>query len=144
MEADFKRQNLDPRSYAIVKIAVKWSGDVLTEGFTPFPKKMLRVMGELFPDNPSIEELAALLAIADFKREGATRSPSFDYLAFLAGMELEDFKGAIERMVAREWITYERVDDARSKEGYEFDTSPLMKKICELAPPEEESDESPF
>jgi len=69
----------------------KWPAAVLGEGFVPFPKRLIRCVHEILKGPDAMKELAALLAIVDFKRPNLTRQPSRAFLAFLAGLEEQEF-----------------------------------------------------
>jgi len=51
-----------------------------------------------------MKDLSALLAIVDFKRPNLTRTPSLDYLAFLAGLDEDEFKASLRRLQARGYV----------------------------------------
>ena len=99
----FVRQYID-RLRLPPQVVEKWDRDVLGEGFVPFPKKLLRTMHKIFADTDSIKELAVILAIVDFKRPNLTRLPSLEYLAFLAGLEEEEFEKILLRLEAKGFI----------------------------------------
>jgi hypothetical protein len=100
----FERQYVPPEKMPPTLVA-KWSADALVEGFVPFPKKLVHCLSKLWPDSGGIKELAVVLAIVDFKRPNPTRFPSMDYLAFLAGLETEEFKTLLDGLVAKGWIS---------------------------------------
>jgi hypothetical protein len=106
------------------QVVEKWSPSVLNEGFVPFPKKLLRAIHRIFPDDDSMKELAVILAVVDFKRPNASRSPSLEYLAFLAGLEEDEFKAALSRLERK---TYARVSN--DSKGLEVSLDGLLKKI---------------
>jgi len=80
------------------RISEKWSPTVLEEGFVPFPKKLVRCIPRLFGYPEGAKDLAAVLAIVDFKRPNLTRLPSKAFLAFLAGLEEAEFSAALDRL----------------------------------------------
>lgn len=81
----FKR----PTVTSIPEAAIaKWSGDILSEGFVPFPKKLLRTLGQTF-NEPAYERLQVVLAIVDYIRPSLTNPPSVEYVAFVAGLTPE-------------------------------------------------------
>lgn len=99
----FNRQKVDP--FRIPEaIRAKWSNSVLEEGFVPFPKKLLRSFHEICSGEQGIKELCILLAIVDYKRPTLSRLPSFEYLAFLAGLEEPELKSIIAKLEDRGWI----------------------------------------
>jgi hypothetical protein len=73
-------------------------------GFVPFPKKLLRAMHRLFSGVDSAKDIAALLAIVDFRRPNVTRRPSLAYLAFVAGLDDEEFRAALYRLEAMGYV----------------------------------------
>ena len=76
----------------------KWHGPaLLSEGFVPFPKRLLRSMDALWPGDRSIQQLAVILAIADYRRPGI-RPPSAGLLAFEAGLSLEVFDERLKEL----------------------------------------------
>lgn len=106
------------------RVVEKWSPSVLNEGFVPFPKKLLRAIHRIFRNDDSMKELAVILAVVDFKRPNLSRSPSLEYLAFLAGLEENEFKAALSRLEQKE---YARV--SADSEGLEISLDGLLKKI---------------
>ncbi len=86
------------------QVVEKWSPGVLVEGFVPFPKKLVRCMHRLFGDTDSVKELAVILAIVDFKRPNLTRPPSLAYLAFLAGLEVDEFAVVLRRLESKGYV----------------------------------------
>ena len=106
---DFERrkvQNLPPA------VVYKWSEDVLDEGFIPFPKRLLRCLPRLFSQQGCIGDLQVILAIVDYARPNLSRPPSYDYLAFNAGMTVPIFKDHVQEMEKRGWIAASGPDDA--------------------------------
>lgn len=100
---EFKRQNVDPARMP-QSLVEKWSPATLDEGFVPFPKKLLRAMHRLFIGVDSTKDIAALLAIVDFRRPNVTRRPSLAYLAFVSGLDEEQFRAALNRLEALGYI----------------------------------------
>lgn len=115
----------------------KWPGQVLDEGFIPFPKRLLRCMGKLFQEPDAIDDLRVLLAIADFARQKLLRLPSYDYLAFIAGMTPENFKARLAVMQKRDWLTTNEISG-----GVVIDITPLSRLIEKLTPPEAKTETS--
>ena len=120
---NFSRQRVDLTKIPS-QVVEKWSPSVLNEGFVPFPKKLLRAIHRIFPDDDSMKELAVILAVVDFKRPKVSRSPSLEYLAFLAGLEENEFKAALSRLEQKK---YARVSD--DSKGLEISLADLLKKI---------------
>ena len=100
---DFKRQRIDVNKLP-PHVLEKWSKETLAEGFVPFPKKLLRCLHQLFSDTKTMEELAVLLAIVDFKRPNLTHLPSRAYLSFLAGLPEDRFETAMDRLSAKGYV----------------------------------------
>jgi len=90
----------------------KWSFGALSEGFVPFPKKLLRCLHRLYPDVEAMKDIAALLAIVDFKRAQQPRAPSPDYLAFIAGLERSEFETALQRLENKGYVKVTRNADS--------------------------------
>jgi hypothetical protein len=84
-------------------VRVKWTSDVLEEGFVPFPKKLLRSLSVLFPRDPGVEELAVILAVVDARRPGMKRNPSLEFLSFLAGIPSPQLNEVLQRLTRRGW-----------------------------------------
>ena len=99
----FTRQTVDSRKLPKA-VLEKWSPDVLSEGFVPFPKKLVRCLQQVFDSSDSVKEIAALLAVIDFKRPNLTRNPSLHYLAFLAGLAESDFDAALQRLRTKRYV----------------------------------------
>jgi hypothetical protein len=76
----------------------KWSAEVLDEGFVPFPKRLLRCLNRLAVN---AEELQVILAVADYARPNLTRMPSYEFLAFTAGLTTDEFRRAAEALENR-------------------------------------------
>jgi hypothetical protein len=80
-------------------VLAKWSDDVLDEGFTAFPKRLIRAAPRVFSGSEGVSLLCAVMAIADFRRPGAEWSaPSLEFLAFTAGVSPGEFKGRLQRL----------------------------------------------
>jgi hypothetical protein len=97
---EFHRQQIDTARLP-QQVVEKWSANVLSEGFVPFPKRLVRSLHRIFPDVESMKELSALLSVVDYKRPNLTRPPSLAYLAFLAGLDEEEFTTALDRLVRK-------------------------------------------
>jgi hypothetical protein len=106
----FERQTIKVDSLPAA-LRIKWPGEVLAEGFVPFPKRLLRNLSPFFGDDPGLKELAALLAVVDFKRPNPTRKPSMEYLAFIAGLDDVEFSDAIARLSRKGLLTVQGHDD---------------------------------
>lgn len=119
----FARQVFKPDSMPEAARA-KWSDSVLTEGFVPFPKKLIRCLHGLFPGTEQIKELSALLAVIDFKRAAQIRNPTADYLAFIAGLSESDFLAALERLAEKDYIRF-----SADAEGIEANVQPFIDAI---------------
>jgi hypothetical protein len=88
---NFLRKRID-LSRLPARLTAKWPSPVLAEGFVPFPKLLLRCLPKIFAGKNAIEKLTVVLAIVDFQRDELYRDPSLEYLAFIAGMDSDDFK----------------------------------------------------
>ena len=99
---NFERQRIDV-SRLPLHVVEKWSPAALSEGFVPLPKRLIRCLPQLFP-NAEMEELSAILAVADYKRPNLSRLPSLEYLAFLSGLEVQTFELALERLQEKHFI----------------------------------------
>jgi hypothetical protein len=111
MDPTFERRKIDPARIPPV-IAAKWSETVVDEGYTPFPKRLLRTLSKVFPPGAKWEELQVILALVDYLRPGLTRGPSLDFLAFTAGLEREKFRLVLKTLVKRGWIKLEGPEEA--------------------------------
>jgi hypothetical protein len=107
--SDFERRRVQNLPTVVV---FKWSEPVLDEGYIPFPKRLLRCLPRLFSQQGSVGDLQVVLAIVDYARPNLTRPPSYDYLAFNAGMTVPVFKDHVEEMEKRGWLTASGPDDA--------------------------------
>jgi hypothetical protein len=86
-------------------VSAKWSVTVLDEGFTPFPKRVMRAMHEIFGGRPEgIDELSVILAVADYKRLNLQRLPSIQYLAWTSGLSVESYRAHLEELVKRQLV----------------------------------------
>lgn len=112
----------------------KWDRDVLIEGFVPFPKRLLRCLGEVFTGEDAVQKLQVILAIVDAKRlpkDGVpVRPPTLEFLAFNAGMRTHAFEQYVEQL---QWDELVSVLDSDPKH-FEVDLSLLLRKIQRLTP----------
>lgn len=83
---------------------MKWSPEVLNEGFLAVPKRLIRCLPRLFKGASAIRQLQAVLAVADTKHARAARQPSLDYLAFIAGISPDEFRQALSELEAANLI----------------------------------------
>jgi len=121
-------------------LKAKWPGQTLDEGFTPFPKRLIRCLGQLFVGESAVNELRIILAIVDYARPNVSRPPSLEYLAFTAGLSPEEFKAGLKVMQERQWIKVTGTEEAVSVQ-----IDGLTKEIEKLtAEVEEEIPEFPF
>jgi hypothetical protein len=111
MNPAFERRKIDPAKIPSV-IAAKWSGKIIDEGFTPFPKRLLRTLCKVFPPDAQWEELQVILSLVDYLRPGLSRGPSIDFLAFTAGLSKERFKEVALTLERRGWVKLEGPDEA--------------------------------
>ena len=105
-------------------VVAKWDAEVLSEGFTPIPKRLLRCLPQLFQGGHALEHLAAILAVVDYRRPQLNRPPSVEYLAFIAGMTTERFKKRLSELEAKGWITVDGTDAA-----LDVNIDPFLKEI---------------
>jgi hypothetical protein len=120
---NFVRQRIDT-SRLPATLAAKWSRSVLTEGFVPFPKQLLRCLPKIFTGTGAIEKLAVILAIVDFQRDELFRDPSLEYLAFTAGMDSDDFQTIMSSLEKEGLISVEETDT-----GLRISLKGLLEKI---------------
>lgn len=106
------------------QVVEKWSLTTLNEGFVPFPKKLVRCLHRLFTTPEAVKELAVVLAIVDFKRPNLSRMPSIEYLSFLAGLEVEEFKVALTGLEQKGYAHVTPVG-----EGVDVSLEGLLKEI---------------
>ena len=119
----FSRQSIDVAKLP-PQVVEKWSGPVLTEGFVPVPKKLVRCLTRLFAEAGAIQELAVLLAIVDFKRPKLRRLPSPEFLAFLAGLEDSEFVSALRRLEDKGYVQV-----VAEPEGLDVSIKGLLQRI---------------
>lgn len=81
------------------------------EGFVPFPKKLLRTLKSVFGCTEQMENLAAVLAVVDFKRSNQTREPSISYLSFISGLSEAELTAAFQRLENQGLIEWSNDDD---------------------------------
>ena len=131
MNSKFNRAEVKSSS----TIVEKWgSSGILSEGYIPLPKKLVRALGQIFNGDENMRMLAALLAIVDFNRANLVRNPTNDYLAFMAGLPDDVFLKAIHDLMQNGFLAEGQIGDPGSPAHYNF--SPFVDKICELTPPE--------
>lgn len=106
------------------QIVQKWSETVLSEGFVPFPKKLLRCLHRVFQGPDSSKELAVVLAIVDFNRLRLTRLPSLAFLSFVAGLNQAEVQVILERLKQKTYVQI--VGDS---EGLDINLNGLLKVI---------------
>lgn len=99
----------------------------------PFPKRVIRALSQLYPNDTSIEELLVILAAADFRRPNLKQRPSVDFLAFTAGLSSERFAAALGRLIGKGWVENSGDDDA-----LELSHEKLFSLVRERAREEEE------
>lgn len=118
-----ERKKIDRDKLPDVLVA-KWGSEVLSEGYTPMPKRLIRCLPRLFKGRHALEHLAVILAVVDYRRPRINRPPSVEYLAFIAGMTVEKLKTRLDELRELNWITFEGVDAA-----LDVDLQPLIRKI---------------
>lgn len=137
MGLNFIRQKVDPFRIPDSH-RVKWSGPLLSEGFVPFPKKLVRCLGRVLQGPEAINELAVLLAVTDYKRPSVSRPPSVEYLAFVAGLSAEETTAILSRLEAKKLIRVQV-----QPLGLEIDTSGFVAAIDQATFEEGSDDEIP-
>ena len=105
------------------RITVKWSAEVLDEGFVAFPKRLL---SDVFSGETGIDDLRVVLAVADFRRPDQWRQPSLAHLAFLAGMGESEFRAALQRLQDRKLVWKRGTEQA-----LEIRLDPLLEEIMQ-------------
>ena len=82
-----------------------------------------------------MSQLAVILAIADYARPDLSRGPSVEFLAFTAGMEIEEFKRHLDAIEEKGWITSSGSDDSLT-----IKMQGLFKLIIEKTPEDVQGD----
>lgn len=123
---EFHRQHIDT-SKIPQPLRYKWSELILDEGFVPFPKRLVRCLGEIFRGDEGIQDLQVVLAIVDYRRPNLTRQPSLDYLAFLADITPAAFRQRLDSLQARGLLTVDGEEDE-----LKIEISGLLGKIEKL------------
>ena len=113
------------------KLLAKWTKQVLVEGFVPFPKRLLRALPGIYPTD-EMEELAAILAIVDYKRPNLSRLPSLSFLSFTAGLEEKDFAAALNRLKEKDFV-----EVAGDPDGYDISLRGFERQVRSKAQYEE-------
>ncbi len=107
--ATFKRPVV-PRERIPDAAIAKWGLAVLSEGFVPFPKKLLRCLPSILGEN-GIEKLQVIMSIVDYLRDDLKNPPSKDYLAFIAGLPKERFKAVLTELHANDLVDVSGTDE---------------------------------
>ena len=94
------------------------------------PKRVLRAVAGLYPNEAAIEELVVLMAAADYRRANLRQEPSLEFLAFTAGLSMETFAAALERLSKKGLVKRKTIDD----EHLQLDHDELYKQIRAIAP----------
>lgn len=126
----FKRQkfaSLPP------EVVAKWPMTVVDEGYTPFPKKLMRTLHQVLPLGEVGEELSALLAVVDFRRTKLLRLPSAAYLAFIAGLEEDAFVNALQRLKNRGYVEF-----SGNREGVDVNLDGFYSTVTRVAAHQDE------
>ena len=119
-----ERKKID---YRPAVIQAKWSEQVLDEGFTPVPKRLIRCMHRVFTGQDAIDDLRVVLAVIDYRRPNLSRPPSVEFLAFIAGMDVEKFKERVGDLQERGFFTCTGPDEAVS-----IGIDGLLQRVVEL------------
>ncbi|MFO0976129.1 MAG: hypothetical protein U0996_06995 [Planctomycetaceae bacterium] len=120
-----RKKNIAPQPPAL---NAKWPGKTLDEGFVPFPKRLLRCAGRIFGGAHAMEELCVMLAIVDFLRPDLYRWPSYEYLAFIAGMSEATVRRTVTALSERGLL----VADEKSDGQVTLRIDGLIEKITSL------------
>ena len=105
----------------------KWRADVLDEGFVPFPKRMLRCLGQIFNGPNAMRDLQIVMAVADYARPNLTRHPSYEFLGFIAGCSEDEAKATLAGLRDEGLLSFVEEDDE-----VRVSLEPLRKRIVEL------------
>lgn len=123
MMTEFSRQKVEGIPD---RVMVKWSREVLEEGFVAFPKRLLRCLSDVFEGPRALDHLRAALTIADYRRPNQFEGPKLAYLAFVAGVSKQRFKGMLEELQASGLLLMEESSDRLN-----LSLDPLLKKIMQ-------------
>ena len=93
-------------------VAHKWGEKLLSEGFVPFPKRLLRCAPQVFKGELRMSELCAVLAIVDYQRPQVTRKPSLDHLASVAGLTETKFRSCLRSLKKRKLLDWSGTEAA--------------------------------
>ena len=111
----------------------KWGGPaLLDEGFVPFPKRLLRCMSALWTGDATLQQLAVVLAIADYRRPKVTRLPSVGVLAHEAGLPTDVFEKRMTELVEMGYL-----EVSGSSEELKVSLAPLVEAVKMLTSGEE-------
>ncbi|ODA30574.1 hypothetical protein [Planctopirus hydrillae] len=108
-------------------LAQKWSIAVIDEGFTPFPKRLLRCLDRIFGESQGVNELRVILTLVDYRRPNLTRDPSLDYLAFVSGLSKDKFLQIMCNLREQNLIEFRGSDAA-----IHYDLTRFMEKVESL------------
>jgi hypothetical protein len=127
LDGTLERKKIHTKLPAVV--VEKWSDTVLDEGFVPFPKRLLRCMTKIFrgPDT-ALSQLAVVLVIVDYRRPNLARPPSVRFLAFNAGMGVEEFERHAAELVRLGLLTRQDTQD-----GVKFGIRGLLQEILKCS-----------
>ena len=124
---EFPRKKIDV-SHDRLRVAVhKWSKEILNEGYVPFPKRLVRCLTKIFTGDQPLIELAVILAIVDYRRPDLRNPPSFQFLAFSAGIDVEQFRQCVSNLKERGLLNWEGAEDFAR-----FKIDGLLRHIEEL------------
>ena len=115
----------------------KWPADILSEGFVPLPKKVMRTLAKLFPHSKEVKMLAALLSIVDFTRANQSRYPSLDFLSFIAGLPEAEFREVFHELASQGFIA---IGSGSSDEAVKVSLEPLYMRVGQAAIEEQQTD----
>src|SRR4051794_37541617 len=87
-------------------IRAKWPMEILDEGFTPFPKRLLRCLDEVLGRSDAVDDLRVVLALADYQRPDETPPARTEMLAAIAGMTAERFSERLSELQRRDLVRF--------------------------------------
>jgi hypothetical protein len=124
----FFRSLVSPKSLSD-HVKAKWEPGVLDEGFTPFPKRLIRAAPRIFKGDEGVDLLAAILAIVDFRMPGAMWSaPTLEFLAFTSGVSPSQFERYLERLQELGLVHVRRLKTGEERR-LTIDLEPLYERI---------------
>jgi hypothetical protein len=115
-------------------VSFKWSEPLLSDGFVPFPKRLMRCAPKVFTGKLRMSELSVMLAIVDYQRPLVSRKPSLPYLARAAGVTERRFRRCLRALNSRGLL-----DWSGSENAMDFNYDGLKRRIMRLTAKMEEA-----